>query len=462
MSSESAAPHAISGPSDPWSRFKRWPIVLIVAFSLASCVYLFRDPFERIVVAISVYRAHIFTPPQPLPGESRFSRFREHAEFYSDFARFIVAREKRLKKFDPVLKPLVKEIGRRQASGEGMQYSMHIYREIRWRLNFTPDVDATQARIADLRESLTQPEKQKLAAEQQASDGSWALGINVWYLTLYYSVEDGLDNGIVSQYPLSFLDRVNSPEKMTAQLNSDLYDNLSQTGVFNREELDETFSAMARLLFKMKPSGYAFDPGLPGALTAFVAGWQNPVTGCWGQWIVDRQGRVWKMDDMGITFHVVSDLKGNVPHLDLIAKRLLQLDGVNFPAGILFDGHYENHLNWDAVKIFRYAWPYLDDPTRKQVQSEISRMLDWCLTKSLQPDGSFKVSDLDDTVGDAYDYGVYFLRETGYFRREDRFWTDQDFPDAKSVHDRIEAKIKSMGLNDSGLKQAYEALQALD
>jgi len=53
---------------------------------------------------------------------------------------------------------------------------------------------------------------------------------------------------------------------------------------------------------------------------------------------------------------------------------------------------------------------------------------------------SFKVSDLDDTLGDAYSYGVSFLRETGYFRREERFWTDQDFPNAKAVSDRIEAK----------------------
>ena len=439
MSMAGTAPRNASKP-----KHKHWLILLLGALMLALFAYLNRGRLERVVVATSVYRAHIFTPPQSLPGESRWGRFRDRAQFYWDFSGFIVAREERLKKFDPELKPLVREIDRRQAAGEGMQYSMHIYREIRWRLNFTPDVTVTQARIDDLRASLLRPDLQKLAAEQQRSDGSWALGINVWFLTLYYSVEDGLDNGAVSKYPLSFLDRINSPEKMTAQLDSDLYDDLPKTGEFNREELDETFSALARLLFKMKPIGYAFDPGLPSALTAFVARWQNPVTGCWGQWVVDRQGRVWKMDDMGMTFHVVSDLKGNVPHLELVAKRLLQLDGVNFPAGILFDGHYENHLNWDAVKILRYAWPYLDDATRAQARAEISRMLDWCLTKSLQPDGSFKVSDVDDTVGDAYDYGVYFLRETGYFRRDDRFWTDQDFPDSKAVHDRIETKIKSI------------------
>jgi hypothetical protein len=344
-----------------------------------------------------------------------------------------------------------------------MQYSMHIYREIRWQLNFTPDIETTRTRIADLRRSLAQPAEQKLATEQQASDGSWGLGINVWYLRLYYSVDQVKNCREPPQYPLSFLDRINSPEKLTAQLDSLLLDDFTRTHEFNREQLDETFSALARLLFATKPTGcYAFHPGLRDALREFVERWQNPATGCWGQWMVDRQGRIWKMDDMAMTFHVVSDLHGQVLRLDLIAKRVLELDGVNFPAGIRFNGHYENHLNWDAVKIFRYAWPVLDAATRERVRAEISRMLNWCLNKSYQPEGSFKVSDLDDTLGDAYSYGVSFLREAGYFRREDRFWTDQDFPEARAVHDRIEAKLKSIGLNDSGLRGAYETLQGLE
>ena len=115
------------------------------------------------------------------------------------------------------------------------------------------------------------------------------------------------------------------------------------------------------------------------------------------------------MDDMAMTFHVVSDLHGVVEHKDLIAKRLLQLDEVNFPPGIRFDGHYENHLNMDVVKIFRLTWPALDESARQQARTEISGMLDWCLTQSLQPDGSFKVSELDDTTGDAYNYAVSFF-----------------------------------------------------
>lgn len=296
--------------------------------------------------------------------------------------------------------------------------------------------------------------------EQQSSDGSWGLGTNAWYLRLYHSVDKVKECQKQPRYPLSFLNRINSPENLTAELDSSLLDDFTKTWEFNREQLDETFSALARILFATKPTAcYRFDPNLKGALKEFVLRWQNPATGCWGQWLLDREGRIWKMDDVGMTFHVVSDLHGQVPHLDLIAKRVLQLDRAEFPRGILFHGHYENHLNWDAVKIFRYAWPTLDPATRAQVGAEISRMLDWCLTKSYQPDGSFKVSDLDDTAGDAYRYGVLFLTETGYFRREDRFWTDRDFPSAEGVRQRIASKLESMGLHD-GLKEAYETLQA--
>lgn len=430
---------------------------------IAAALFASREQLERAAVAVSIYRAHVFTPPARLPGESGWHRCWDEAQFYWDFSALRVNREKRLKEFNPELRPLVKEIGRRQAAGEGMQYSMHIYREIRWRLNFTSDVNATRARIEDLRQSLNEPEQQKEAAEQQASDGSWGMGIDEWYLRLYYSVEDGLDEpGVTVRYPLKFLDRINSPEKLAAQLDSARMDDFTRTGAFNREELDETFSAVARLLFRMKQVPYDFDPRLKGALRDYVVGWQNPATGFWGQWVIDRQGRVWKMDDMAMTFHVVSDMNGDVPHLDQIAKRTLELDGVNFPAGIRFNGHYENHLNWDVVKILQDAWPDMDEATKQSARVELQRMLDWCLSQSYQPDGSFKVSELDDTVGDAYSYGVEFLRDTGYFQRERRFWTDREFPEAKAVQDKIEGKLRATGLSDPGMKSAYEMLHAMD
>lgn len=359
------------------TRTRRWLFLLIGVVILATACYLGCARLERAAIATSIYRAHIFTPPPLIPGESRWQRLRDDAQFYWDFSEIPFAREKRLKLLNSTLRPLVQEINRRQSSGVDMGYSMHIYREVRWRLNFTPDIAATRERIAALRQSLTQPEEQKLTNEQEPSDGSWGRGLTVWYLKLYYSVDNIQQCSTTPQYPLSFLDRVNSPQKLDAQLDSDLYDDFTKTGVFNREELDETFSAMARLLFgTIQIRCYTFHPQMKDSLKGFVDRWQNPATGCWGQWMVDRQGRVWEMDDMAMTFHVVSDLHGQVEHLDLISKRMLQLDGVNFPAGIRFNGHYENHLNWDAVKVFRYAWPNLDEAARKQVRTEISKMLD--------------------------------------------------------------------------------------
>jgi hypothetical protein len=440
---------------------KRPVIISIVVGLILVTGFLLRIQLLQGVAAFEIARAHILIPP-PRANESALRYYIENAEFYWDFADFRIARERRLKQLNPVLKPLVAEITRRQASGDQMQYSMHIYREIRWRLNFTPDVPATRARIEDLRQSLSDPGIQKLGTEQDPSDGSWGRPINVWYLKLYYSVDEVTESirEHPPQYPLRFLDPINSPDLLATHLDAVLHNDITRTGVFNREELDETFSALARLLFAHKQKlDYAFHPQLQDALRQFVLRWQNAATGCWGQWFVDRHGRIWKMDDMAMTFHVVSDLHGDVPHLDKIAARVLKLDNVNFPAGIRFNGHYENHLNWDVVKILRAAWPSLDEATRVQGSAEIDRMLNWCLKDSLEPDGSFKVSELDDTLGDAYYYGVSFLTDAGYFDKSNRFWTDKEFLDAPALRTKILSRLRSIGLADPGLQEAYEILQ---
>lgn len=445
-------------------RQKRWLILLASALTATLCVAVvavYRAQLMRTVISYKIYHAHVFTPP-PMSSESAWHRFTESAEFYWDFADFVMARQQRLQQFKPVLKPLVQEIARRESAGEEMEYSTHIYREVRWLLNSTANTNETQVQIAALRNSLTLPTSQQhLATEQQSSDGSWGMGFTSWYLRLYYSVGQVKQCRANPSYPFMFLEQINSPEKLMAVLNSDLMDDFTRTQEFDEEKLNETSSAMARMLFASERSGcYAFHPGLPGAFKAFVARWQNPADGWWGQWLVDRQGKVWKMDDVSITFHIISDIHGQVPHLDLIAKRMVQLDYTNFPAGIRYEGEYNNHLNWDAVKIYRYTWPYLDPATRQQVRGEISKMLHWCLTESYRKDGAFNVNALDDTPDDADMYGVSFLQEVGYFQPKDRFWTDQNFPEAQEVQARIEAHLKEGGLKNSGLREAYESLLA--
>jgi hypothetical protein len=439
---------------------KRIYITFITVLCVLIIVYASLAEIQRGITAYVIFHKHIFFSPQINKKQSSIKQFYENVQFFWDIAKLRNEQKKRVKVFNPTIKPLVKEINRHQKAGESMSYSMNIYREIRWRLNFTTNTAATRLRINDLKKSVSDTSLQKSGKMQQPSDGSWGAGITVWYLRFYYSIENNyLEDCLHPQYPFSFLDRINSPEKLKNHLHEVLYNDFTKTGVFNREELDETFSAIARLLKMKEKITYTFHPQLDSALYNFVKQWQNPKTGCWGQWLIDRHGRIWKMDDVGITFHVISDLRGNVEHKDLIAKRLLEIENLDFPTGIRFNGSYNNHLNWDAVKIFRYAWPYLDSITREKVRSEISKMLKWCLTESYQSDGSFKTSDLDDTMGDAYFYGVAFLKETGYFKNKKCFWTDQNFQEAETIKNRIKAKLLSIGLNDSGLKDAYEKLK---
>jgi hypothetical protein len=153
------------------SKYRRWFIFLTVVALLAFVVYAIRAQLQRAVIAASIYHAHIFTPPPPIPNESRWHGLLDSAQFYWDFSEIPFAREKRLKLLEPSLRPIVTEINRRQAAGDNMHYSMHIYREVRWRLNFTPDIRTTRARIADLRQSLMQPAEQN--GRQHAGRGGF-------------------------------------------------------------------------------------------------------------------------------------------------------------------------------------------------------------------------------------------------------------------------------------------------
>lgn len=379
-------------------------------------------------------------------------------QFFWDVAGLRMQRDQRAQRFEPQLKPLVKQISERQAQGRNAALSLQIYREVRWWINFTADDAHTKQRISELAASLSSDTGQKVAEQQLPDDGSWGAGYTVWFMKLFGTVNDALAQGAVPRYPLHFLDPVNSPERLTAHLNDILHDKFTVTGAINRQELDETVSALARLLLGDVPTTYPFHPQLKDAFVKFIDDSQNPATGCWGVWFVGRDGTVWRQDDVGITFHIVSDTSGAVKHLDRVARRVLELSTVDFPAGIRMKGHYENHLNYDVVKIFKLAWPSLDEGTRRSAAAELSRMVNWCLTESYQRDGTFKVSDLDDTTGDAIQYGIYFLREAGFFRKSERFWTDQEFPQAKAIHAQLKARLEAIGLSGTELGRAYKKL----
>jgi len=81
-------------------------------------------------------------------------------------------------------------------------------------------------------------------------------------------------------------------------------------------------------------------------------------------------------------------------------------------------------------------------------------MLEWCLNKSLQADGSVEEGEY---------YAVSFLARIGYFGKSKRFWTKKDFPQASVIRERLIAYIKShQNTGGSGGDYYKSALEDLD
>ena len=89
----------------------------------------------------------------------------------------------------------------------------------------------------------------------------------------------------------------------------------------------------------------------------------------------------------------------------------------------------------------------MSEADREQARAEMRKMIGFCLAH-LRPDGSFDMLD-EDTLGSSFLFPVSLLNELGYFRPSLRFWTDEDFPGAMKVADRIEGRIKELGLTDT-------------
>ncbi len=187
--------------------------------------------------------------------------------------------------------------------------------------------------------------------------------------------------------------------------------------------------------------GYAFDPRLKDSLIELVLHrFRNSQTGWWGESYV-REDHTDYVDNISTTFHIVSYLKGNVPDMPKVIDTLLATKNMGYPSGWLLKGEYWNHNNMDVVTLFKFGWPGASDAQKKAMSVEIEKMLHWCLTESLQADGSFKPNIADGSIEEGMDYGAAFLGRIGYFDKSKRFWTDRDFPDAPAVRDRIAGYI---------------------
>jgi hypothetical protein len=333
---------------------------------------------------------------------------------------------------------------RQEAAGQNTSCSKQILWELKALLTQTADFKLMDQRLADLSSSLAHPEQEALAGEQNAEDGSWGKCYVEWWCKLdasYDELEKETNKERVPEYPPRFLDRVNSPEKLTEYLTSISVSDIPRTGVDHLLEFNLSLANLMRLILRDHPQGYPWDPRMKATILDLIMHhFRNPATGWWGERYV-RDGRIVFVDDLSTTFHVVTYLHGNVPDLPRNVNTTLAVKDLDYPVGWLWKGQYWNHNNMDVVVLFKAGWPHARSAQRKAMAAEIEKMLHWCLTESLQPDGSFKPNVADGSLEEGVYYGASFLGHIGYFDKSERFWTGREFPEAKEVRQRIIAYI---------------------
>jgi hypothetical protein len=151
---------------------------------------------------------------------------------------------------------------------------------------------------------------------------------------------------------------------------------------------------------------------------------------------------------LSVTFHIASYRRDSIKHVPEMMRTLIGMKDYEYPFGWLEEGIPSNHHNYDVVRLFRIGWPQMDGAQREFARVEMRDMMDFCLNRTLNPDGSFKMMD-EDTVGSSFLFPISLLNEMGYFRPSLRFWTSASFPEAMSVADRVEHRIHAMGLTDT-------------
>lgn len=369
-----------------------------------------------------------------------------------DFISFDPQYRARRAKYYDELRDLQLELARQTEKGRATPCSRQIFLETRWLVLYSAHWDQIERRLRDLREMLSRPADPPDAREQIEADGSFDHCSEAWFLKLdstIEEVENRTENGEKIQFPLKLLDRVNTPEKLRAYLDSLLISDVRKTGIDNRFELNIAITSIERFIVGHVKHDYPFPPDLRQALFDYEDNvWQDPQTGFFGGWYRLADGSIRKTQDLSVTFHIVSYRRDSIKHVPEMMRTLMAMKNYEYPFGWLQEGVPSNHHNYDVVRLFRVGWPRMDAGQRDQARAEMREMMDFCLNKTLNPDGSFKMMD-EDTVGSSFLFPVSLLNELGYFRPSLRFWTSASFPDSMKVEDRIEQRIRIMGLSDT-------------
>ena len=393
-------------------------------------------------------------PPALAQAQVPFDRRDEFVKRVPDFRA-------RQKASYGALEALVGEVERREQRGEKAVCAHQILNEVEWLIAYTTDFPRIAARLDAAREALAAPDP---GDAPDAADGALGQCATEWFFKLDFSYDHFAEagtSGRPAEVAPHFLDRINSPEALSAHLLGLQISDIAATGIDHRRELNETTADIMRLILRDWPPGYSWRPELKATLKDLLLNrMRDPATGYWGAWYKTGDGLV-KTVDLSLTFHIVSYLGGDVGGWPALIDTTLAIKGERYPNGWQSTVGYDNHHDMDVVELFRLGWPNASAEQRVAIAREIALMLDWCLTKSVQPDGSFKISPEDESIETSFYFGTSFLVRAGYFDKARRFWTDRDFPEAPALRAKLIAQMTARLHEGAGAEGGYYYRNAL-
>jgi len=340
-----------------------------------------------------------------------------------------------------------------EQTGHPMVCAHQLLAEVSWRLSSTADWLKIEEQLDQLAELVANPDTDRTPDPQSPTDGSWGHCLSAWFFRLdtsYNHIADLAAAGEGPPYSPHFLDRINDPTRLQEYLSGIALSDIAHEGIDHRRELNNALADLMRLILKDEPSNYHWDGGLKAELMALILGsLRDPATGFWGETYRRGNTKV-RVQDLGMTFHVVRYLNGGVPDWPKIIDTLLAIKDLPYPQGWMRGNSYLTHDLYDVVALMHMGWAHASGVQQATMREEIGAMLNWCLANAVRPDGSVVVMADDDSVEAATYNAVSFLREVGYFSHAERFWTTQSFPGASNLALKLRASIKAALASGAG------------
>ena len=371
------------------------------------------------------------------------------------------------------LEALSSRLAELEAEGHELHCSKQIFLEAKWLHRYTAYWDKLTEKLDRLELSL-EDRDQAFAKKQLPTTGHWGVCYEAHFMRIAATVDalsDLLSRGERPRYRLRADGPLNTGKKLLLRLADLLLSDIANTGVNHRGELNSLLTSISRGLFKhwMReglndyidlPSGSSLE-NLAGALRFYLSGAQDAETGYWGAWYV-IEGKFYKTADLSMTYHIVSYTKGKgIERWPEIIDTTFAIEAEPYPYGWRHNGRYNNHNNYDVAKIYRYAWPHMTDAQRAQAAAQLSAMVEWSLSNTLKPDGTF-VHDptFSDSLADEFYFGVSFFDVVGLWNPEKRFWpTTAPYQDARALCCRIHRRLEELGLSGWAADGAREKLE---